>query len=526
MRTISKKFIDFWKENELLDDLKKQIQNDSSLDCEIRENKLQFYYRGAEIFSICEDKNNFYLCKSENSQIDKQKELLTKYSLELLMKKTIPERKNILDGIKQNGPEGTERETQQIIVRENNFNTKAENTDYYIADIEYAHSNTGLRFDLLAVKSIHDGEDRKTPAKKFAVIELKYDMDAVFQGKKEKHDGEEPKSSLKAHFKDLSNFISNPKNIDNLKEQIRYSFNLKVDFGLIQKPNIKSSFKLDESSLSEKPEYIIILANYDVYNLSKSDLSNLLTEIKNCYPKVFNFFDVKFATSAFMGYGLYSNFMIPFDSFVERITKKGLSDDDFLDKAERESLWEVTWHRNETQEAYEARIMSKAIKMYKDAFKLTESRERFNPTKDELTNPYTIDALYALEKKNGEKWVLLSNPGYTRYAVSSNGRVAFKIKERYFVIEQDDANSPGYLYLNPNKEYYVDHNIEVYKLIAMGFLGKTLSDGYDVHHIINDGYNCRPENLILLTRAQHNAIHSISGPKEYLLKLKTEKEGD
>lgn len=41
----------------------------------------------------------------------------------------------------------------------------------------------------------------------------------------------------------------------------------------------------------------------------------------------------------------------------------------------------------------------------------------------------------------------------------------------------------------------------------MGFLGKTIGDGFDVHHTYNDGYNCRPENLILLTRAQHNAVH-------------------
>ena len=53
----------------------------------------------------------------------------------------------------------------------------------------------------------------------------------------------------------------------------------------------------------------------------------------------------------------------------------------------------------------------------------------------------------------------------------------------------------------------MDHQIEVNKLIAMGFLGKQIGDGYDVHHKINDGYNCRPENLILLTREQHNKVH-------------------
>ena len=44
----------------------------------------------------------------------------------------------------------------------------------------------------------------------------------------------------------------------------------------------------------------------------------------------------------------------------------------------------------------------------------------------------------------------------------------------------------------------------------MGFLGKQIGDGYDVHHKINDAYNCRQENLILLTRDQHNKVHSAS----------------
>ena len=78
-----------------------------------------------------------------------------------------------------------------------------------------------------------------------------------------------------------------------------------------------------------------------------------------------------------------------------------------------------------------------------------------------------------------------------------------------YVLEQGDFNNSGYLKLDPYNKYSgrVDHEVNVYTLIAMGFLGKELNDGYDVHHKINDGYNCRPENLILLTREQHNKVH-------------------
>ena len=54
----------------------------------------------------------------------------------------------------------------------------------------------------------------------------------------------------------------------------------------------------------------------------------------------------------------------------------------------------------------------------------------------------------------------------------------------------------------------IDHYVNVYTLIAMGFLGKKTGDHYDVHHIDNNGYDCRPENLVLLTRKQHNAVHA------------------
>ncbi len=107
-----------------------------------------------------------------------------------------------------------------------------------------------------------------------------------------------------------------------------------------------------------------------------------------------------------------------------------------------------------------------------------------------------------------EDWVYLSNQYYTRYAVSSEGRVAFLWKDQlYHILKQDDGVNKGYLRLDPDGKYPVDHQIEVYKLIAMGFLGKMIGDGYEVHHRINDGYNCRVSNLILLTRSQHNLVH-------------------
>jgi hypothetical protein len=207
--------------------------------------------------------------KSGNTFIEKQRETINNESINNLLYCKIPHRKNILDQIKINGPEGAERESQQIIVRENNLNTKAEQTDYYIADIEYAVASSKLRFDLLAVRTLYDSNDRTTPPKRFAIIELKYSTDSLFKNaKKDSVDNNDGKSSLKGHFADLAKFIENETNLIELKEQIKTSFNLKLDLGLIKKPDVSCDFRVTENDLYEKPEYIIILAMLELADFS------------------------------------------------------------------------------------------------------------------------------------------------------------------------------------------------------------------------------------------------------------------
>ena len=45
----------------------------------------------------------------------------------------------------------------------------------------------------------------------------------------------------------------------------------------------------------------------------------------------------------------------------------------------------------------------------------------------------------------------------------------------------------------------------VYKFIALAFLGE--SEGKEIHHINNNGYDSRPENLIYLTSPDHSRVH-------------------
>ena len=153
--------------------------------------------------------------------------------------------------------------------------------------------------------------------------------------------------------------------------------------------------------------------------------------------------------------------------------------------------------------------------------KLTD--EEFISFYDELwsrTPHYSINwpSIFEIERKKAEgedfynsdtfcaneEWKEL--PGYSAYSVSSMGRIKFHGK----LVEQDDKypDKMGYLVLAPkNSSIKVNKTREVYTFVAMTFMGKVEGDGYHVHHIDNNGYNCSTENLILLTAKQHKAVH-------------------
>ena len=67
----------------------------------------------------------------------------------------------------------------------------------------------------------------------------------------------------------------------------------------------------------------------------------------------------------------------------------------------------------------------------------------------------------------------------------------------------------GYLvmkdYTSPT-EYKFDSTTYVYRFVAAAFF-PNYKEGLHIHHINNNGYDCRPENLILLTPEQHSKVH-------------------
>ena len=123
-----------------------------------------------------------------------------------------------------------------------------------------------------------------------------------------------------------------------------------------------------------------------------------------------------------------------------------------------------------------------------------------------------------VENLPGEIWVRLSQKGWERIFVSNQARVKYlKDDGDLEFLNQDEDPSIwdfGYLVIDPEKKYPELHKLvstgypRVYKLVAMAFLGKNEyeGDGSVIHHIDNNGYDNRPENLIWLTREEHNQI--------------------
>lgn len=114
-----------------------------------------------------------------------------------------------------------------------------------------------------------------------------------------------------------------------------------------------------------------------------------------------------------------------------------------------------------------------------------------------------LNEVYGLNETFKEIWKEV--PGYNdkRYLVSNLGR----IKAYGKIIIQDDTNFDGYLKMKEasvnGKEIATE--TPVYKFIALAFLGE--SEGKEIHHINNNGYDSRPENLIYLTSPDHSRVH-------------------
>lgn len=127
-------------------------------------------------------------------------------------------------------------------------------------------------------------------------------------------------------------------------------------------------------------------------------------------------------------------------------------------------------------------------------------------------------------KGKEEHWRPYDDHGYKKIKeleVSNFGRVKITDTTGTYIAQQVEKNYPdealnkgmlgrngiGWLII---KKY---RGLNVYRLVAETWLEKlnNHNDGWHVHHITNDGYDNRPENLIWMSNEDHNKIKHFPG---------------
>ncbi len=99
-----------------------------------------------------------------------------------------------------------------------------------------------------------------------------------------------------------------------------------------------------------------------------------------------------------------------------------------------------------------------------------------------------------------EKWLFVVDN--ENILVSSYGRLKFKSGS--IIPQLDYTIFPKVGYLKADSSI-VKLNY-TYRLVAKSFLGNPSKSGYQIHHIVNDGFNNSIGNLVYLTNKQHTKV--------------------
>ena len=277
----------------------KLVQEDDTIDMEMRGDSIIVYYRGGKLFELFEDGNMSPL-DSQYGTTDDELSIgsLTSYCQQA---------KHLIDTYQITVVNNLgEREISQRIVMENNYSPYSYDTDYFIIDMEFKHD---YQFDLVALKWESTKGAHRTKKCKIAILETKQGKSTLRSSKSN--------PGLNRHFTDYLEFLKSD-SLDDFKNDMIEIFKQKCILGLIKGINDKG-LKVDENTkfkLDKDIEFIAIVSNY---KLASDNLANELDEMPENNT-------CKFAVSSFMGYGLFSNCIVDFTKFKKMINKNKVDD--------------------------------------------------------------------------------------------------------------------------------------------------------------------------------------------------------
>lgn len=285
-RQLSYSFVDKLQKGELYPVLK-LVQEDDTIDMEMRGDSIIVYYRGGKLFELFEE-GTFLPLDAEYgaTEVTLNIDSLATY---------IQQAKYLIDKYQTTVKRNLgEKEISQRIVMENNYSPYSIDTDYFIVDMEF---NDGKQFDLVALKWESTAHAHKTKRCKLALLETKQGYNTLRSNQRN--------PGINRHYSDYLEFVKSD-SINEFKDDMLEIFKQKCMLGLINgingkidypKVEKKTKFKLDNDI-----EFITILANYKQASLNLKNELEEMSDDNRC----------KFASSSFMGYGLFCNSILDY----------------------------------------------------------------------------------------------------------------------------------------------------------------------------------------------------------------------
>lgn len=283
------------------------VKEDDTLDFQIRDNEIHLYYRGGKIlglkgafskYTASFDINYCKVSRYKNQLANLPKTISTEADSSQWVH-AFPILKQMMDIYFSTIKEKTEREFQQLVVRENNNTNIANSTDYFILDIEYASKDridTG-RYDMVALA--WPTSKRKSNKAELAFIEMKFGEKALAGN-----------ASIDKHVKDMDKFLRGKDNLAEIQKEMTTVFEQKRKLGLI-KSILHNNNEITEIS-NNKPDFILLIAGH-------TPKSEILVNQLNAVPPM-EHANLKIATANFMGYALYSNSIYDLGEFIEKFS--------------------------------------------------------------------------------------------------------------------------------------------------------------------------------------------------------------
>ncbi len=294
-RSISENLLTLLKTGGELAFVTELVKNDPYLNMELRGDCVMIYYRGGKLLTIY-DKDTYEELAPE--YISKSEPVLKATTVNMF--EYICKAKHLIDIHESSGKQKLgEKEFQQRVVYENNMSVNAANTDYFIADVEWADNESlGGRADIVAFRWNH--MEHKKRVVQLTMIEVKQGEHAVETSEFINKDGKLVVSAgLKKHYEDFLKFKSNTAYVNDVAQDMLNVLKQKTELGLVK--GLDNLFEKGKQEIvpeiEPSPDFIFLLANYHHYSTALSNESSKLPE------------ECKFFLASFMGLGLYKDFV-------------------------------------------------------------------------------------------------------------------------------------------------------------------------------------------------------------------------